>query len=158
MPIRLDSADLQLIEALQEDGRRSYADLGQRVGLAVSTVNDRLKKLHGRGVIRDTVARVDPIALGLHVCAFVQVLNAEPEREPDILDHFRSMPEVQECHCVTGEYSFLLKVRAASTKALWVFLREQIHVIPGISRTNTMIALNSAKEETALPVYYPEDE
>ena len=148
----MDQIDRQLLRLVQEDGKRSYAELGQEVGLAVSTVNERLKKLQAQGVIRRYVALVDPVALGLEICAFVQVMITEPEMELSFNDRMMELPEVLECHSIAGEFSYLLKVRVPDTQALEVFLRERIKSIPGVSRTHSMIAMTSPKETNVLPV------
>ena len=105
----MDQIDLKLLGHLQRNAKLSYAELGRRVGLVVSTVNERLKKLQARGIIRAYVAVVNPKALGLDICAFVQVLMAEPDLESAFVAQMDELPEVQECHCITGAFSYLLK-------------------------------------------------
>ncbi len=148
----MDHIDLKLLGHLQRNAKLSYAELGRRVGLVVSTVNERLKKLQSRGIIRAYVAVVSPKALGLDICAFVQVLMAEPDLESAFVEQMHELPEVQECHCITGEFSYLLKVRVRDTAHLEAFLREKIKSLAGVARTQTMIALSSSKETLALGV------
>ncbi len=148
----MDHIDLSLLTHLQKNAKLSYAELGRRVGLVVSTVNERLKKLQARGVIRAYVAVVNPKALGLDICAFVQVLMAEPDLESAFVEQMHELPEVQECHCITGEFSYLLKVRVRDTAHLEAFLREKIKSLAGVARTQTMIALSTSKETLALGV------
>ena len=148
----MDHIDLKLLGHLQTNAKLSYAELGRRVGLGVSTVNERLKKLQARGIIREYVAVVNPKALGLDICAFVQVLMAEPDLESAFVEQMHQLPEVQECHCITGEFSYLLKVRVRDTTHLEAFLREKIKSLAGVARTQTMIALSTSKETLALGV------
>ena len=148
----MDHIDLKLLGHLQRNAKLSYAELGRRVGLVVSTVNERLKKLQARGVIRAYVAVVNPKALGLDICAFVQVLMAEPDLESAFVERMHDLSEVQECHCITGEFSYLLKVRVRDTAHLEAFLREKIKSLAGVARTQTMIALSTSKETLALGV------
>ncbi len=148
----MDHIDLKLLGHLQRNAKLSYAELGRRVGLVVSTVNERLKKLQARGIIRAYVAVVNPKALGLDICAFVQVLMAEPDLESAFVEQMHELPEVQECHCITGEFSYLLKVRVRDTAHLEAFLREKIKSLAGVARTQTMIALSTSKETLALGV------
>jgi Lrp/AsnC family leucine-responsive transcriptional regulator len=128
----------------------SYAALGDRVGLSISAVNERLKKLHARGVIGGCVALLAPRAVGLDVCAFVQVLIERPEHDEAFLAAIEEMPAVLECHHVTGDFSYLLKVRVPDTASLESFLSRQIKALGGVVRTQTVIALSSPKESTAL--------
>jgi Lrp/AsnC family leucine-responsive transcriptional regulator len=146
----MDEVDRALLLLLQEDCRMSYGDLGNRVGLSISAVNERLKKLHARGVIRGCVAVLEPRAVGLDVCAFVQVLIERPEHNEGFLESIGAMPAVLECHYLTGEFSYLLKVRVADTAALESFLSRELKGLAGVVRTHTAIALSSAKETTVL--------
>ncbi len=148
----MDQIDLKLLGHLQRNAKLSYAELGRRVGLVVSTVNERLKKLQARGIIRAYVAVVNPKALGLDICAFVQVLMAEPDLESAFVEQMDELPEVQECHCITGAFSYLLKVRVRDTAHLETFLRAKIKSLAGVARTQTMIALSTSKETLALGV------
>ena len=147
----MDVIDRQLLALLQQNGKLSYAELGRRVGIAISTVNDRLKKLHAAGAIRGQVALVHPQAVGLDVCAFMQILTDRPENEKILLEHLLDMPEVQECHHITGEFSYLLKLRARNTEHLESLLG-QIKPLPGVLRTYTLVVLSSPKETTAVPL------
>jgi Lrp/AsnC family transcriptional regulator, leucine-responsive regulatory protein len=146
----LDDIDRRIIQAIQADCRRSYAAIGAAVGLSISGVNERLKRLQRRGVVRGCVAVVEPRAVGLDVCAFVRVLLERPEHEPGFLEGIAALPAVQEAHHVTGDYSYLLKVRVRDTAALEGVLSGRIKALPGVVRTETQIALSTPKETTAL--------
>src|SRR4051812_26198520 len=122
----MDEVDKQILRHMQEDDRISYGDLGVRVGLSISAVNERLKKLHGSGAIRRCVAVVEPRAVGLDICAFVQVLLDKPSSTAPFLARMKERPEVLECHHVTGDFSYLLKVRARDTSHLEIVLTEII--------------------------------
>ena len=148
----MDDVDRALLELVQVDGRRPYAELAAEVGLSLSAVNERLRRLRARGVVRGVVALLDPRAVGLDVLAFVQVLLDRPEHEAEFLAGVTAMPEVLECHHVTGEWSYLLKVRTRDTGHLETVLGTGIKALPGVVRTQTLIALSSPKETTALDV------
>lgn len=148
----MDAIDRQIVALLQRDSRLSYAEIGGRVGLSVSAVNERLKKLAARGVVRAFVAIVDAQAVGFALCAFVQVLVDRPEHEAAFVTHLTRTPEVQECHHVTGDYSYLLKIRARDTAHLEALLGDRIKSLPGVVRTQTIVVLSTPKESTELPV------
>lgn len=151
----LDDIDLALLRLLQEDDRRSYAELGEEVGLSISGVNARLKKLTGTGVVRRFSAQLEPAAVGLELCAFIQVVLDRPEHDEGFLAVIAAMPAVLECHHVTGDFSYLLKVRVQSTSDLERLISTEIKRIPGVSRSYTAIALSSPKESTVLPLRRP---
>lgn len=148
----IDKLDRRILGLLQRDAKLTNAELGQRVGLSVSAVNERVRKLQAAGVIRGFAARLDPEALGRGICAFVLVLIERPEQEAAFLEAVASAKQVQECHHVTGDYSYLLKLRVGSTAELERTLRQGLKALPGVVRTQTMIALSSPKESFALDV------
>lgn len=148
----MDQLDLAILDHIQHDAKAKQADIARAAGVAVSTVNDRLQRLQHRGVVVGFEAHVAPDKLGFSVCAFVQVLIAEPEHEREFISKIRQLDQVQECHCITGDFSYLLKVRALTPANLEQFLRDDVKSIPGVVRTNTLIALSTAKETSALPL------
>lgn len=148
----MDDTDRKIIAHIQHDGRGSYGDIGAAVGLSVSAVNERLKKLLASGTITGWEARVAPRALGLDVLAFVHVLLDRPEHDGAFRAAMAASARVQECHHLTGEWSYLLKVRVSDIAALERFLTEELKVLPGVVRSHTAVALSSVKETAALPV------
>jgi Lrp/AsnC family leucine-responsive transcriptional regulator len=148
----MDELDRKIIAHIQADGRASYAEIGAAAGLSVSAVNERLKKLQASGAVTGFGARVSPAAVGLHLLAFVQVLLERPEHDASFRAAMHDTPAVQECHHVTGEWSYLLKVRVPTTADLERFLTERLKTLPGVVRSHTVIALSSPKETPTLPV------
>lgn len=146
----LDDTDRQLLALLQKDDRVSLADLGKGVGLAASSVNERIKRLTTRGVIQGFHARVAPDALGLDLLAFVFVGWSDPAVEGPFLARVQASTAVLECHHVTGTWNYLIKIRLPNTRELERFLATVIKETPGVQRTETIIALSSAKETTTL--------
>ncbi len=148
----LDTHDRQLLAQVQINSRLSYAELGERVGLSASAVHERLRKLHAQGVIRGFGARLEPQALGLDLCAFIQVLIDRPEHDATFVAAMEALPEVLECHHVTGDYGYLLKVRTRDAHSLERLIAGSIKSLPGAVRTFTTVALSTAKETASLPV------
>lgn len=148
--MELDAIDRMLLCELQRDDRTSYADLGKRVGLSISGVNARLKKLTAAGLVRRFAAQLEPTTVGFELCAFVQVVLERPEHDVPFIAAVAEIPAILECHHVTGDFSYLLKIRVRNTAALERLLSEHIKRLPGVIRTHTMIALSSPKETTAL--------
>lgn len=148
----LDAIDQQLLGLLQDNCRLSYAELGEKVGLSISAVNERLKKLHGQGVIERFVALVSPAAVGLGLCAFVEVAITRPKRASEFLDDLRKRPEVLECHHTTSEYPLLLKIWTRDTASLEEFLNRHVRNQRGVAGTRISVVLSSPKQGTALPL------
>lgn len=147
----MDDVDRKLIAFAQIEGRASYAEMGAAAGLSVSAVNERLKKLTAAGVIAGWGARISARALGLDILAYVSVLVERPEHESGFRAAMMDCPEVLECHHVTGEWSYMLKVRVADTAAFERFLGARLKPLPGVGRTHTVIALSSVKDSAVLP-------
>jgi Lrp/AsnC family leucine-responsive transcriptional regulator len=146
----VDEIDHQLVQLLQENGRATQLQLAREVGLSQPAVAERIRKLEARGVIRGYTARVDAVALGKDVLAFVGVSLEHPKHFEPFTTRVLGLTEVLECHRVAGEDSFLLKVRTENTRALDELLVKTLRMIPGVTRTQTTIALASIKEETRI--------
>lgn len=120
----LDATDRALVAALAADGRATLRTLANTTGLSVSAVQARVRRLEADGVIAGYRAVVDPEAMGLPLTAFIAITPLDPEHEYDIPERLAALPEIEECHSVAGEDSFLLKVRVAGPTALEALIRE----------------------------------
>lgn len=136
--MELDRTDFVLVDALQLDAAQRLEDLARLVGMAPSSVHERLRRLEAAGVIRRWTIECDATALGLPVLAFVGVRATRPCSE--LVDAIARIPSVEECHSVAGAASMLLKVRVESPPAL-LALAEHLRQIPGIEGTETTIVL-----------------
>lgn len=151
----MDQIDRIIIDRLQEDGAQTYAEIGAAAGLSPSAVNDRLKRLRTEGVIRRMTAEIDPEAVGLSLLAFVLVAVNDPQAEARFRAAMKAAPEVLECHHLTGDFSYLVKLRLRDTAHLEHFLMDRLKPLGGIARTHTLIALSSVKESHILSALSP---
>ena len=149
---KLDDTDRHILGLVQQDDRLSLAALGKQVGLAPSSVNDRIRRLVDGGAIQGFHARIAPEAVGLELLAFIFVGWSDPAAEAPFLKRISAATAVQECHHVTGAWNYLLKVRLANTRELEQFLDDAIKNVRGVQRTETLIVLSSAKETAELPL------
>lgn len=150
----MDDIDRKIIDVLQKDGRMAQAQIAEAVGLSVSAVNERVRRLTEAGTFA-IKAVPNPEAVGFGVTAFLLVLLGKPSDDAPFCAAMAEVPEVQEVHHVTGEWSYLLKVRARSVGDLESLMQQRIKTAPGITRSFTMIALSSPKETSALPMVLP---
>ena len=134
------------------DGRSTWAELAQLLGLSAPAAADRVRRLEERGVIRGYSAVVDPEAVGLGVTAFVTVTLEGPEHRAGFLGWVDDAPEVQECHHVAGEGDYLMKVRCATMRDLERVVSDGVKGLAGVARTRTMVVLSTRKETTVLPL------
>jgi len=140
----MDRLDWKIIAELERDGRQSYAELGEQVGLSKSPCWSRVKALEAGHVIEGYAARIDPAALGLAVQSFVEVqirFDAHAEFEAAVLAH----PAVAECHTTAGESDYLLKIFARSADHLDELLRHNLSKLPGVQRLKTTVCLKTIK-------------
>jgi len=113
----LDGTNLALLAELQRDARLSLAELGRRIGLSAPAVAERLARLEADGVIRGYHAEVDPRALGLSLSAVLRIRPA-PRMLRDVADLARASAEVVECHRMTGEDCYLMKLHVRDVEHL----------------------------------------
>ncbi len=150
----MDATDHAVLDLLQHDAGRSDAHIARQVGLSPSGLRKRLDKLERRQVIKGRVALVDRHAVGLGLLCFIQVTLTHHRRGPtqEFTDRIRDLPEVLECHLLTGEHDYLLKVVATDNRHLERVLTEHLAAIPGVDRLHTSIVLNEIKRTTTLPL------
>lgn len=163
-PSGLDEVDRLILDILQRNARTSRAEIGREVGLSGAAVHERIKKLERSGVIRRYAALLDARRSGCDLLAYVQVFIDHPRNEAVFLEEVGRMPEVQECHRVTGSATCLLKVRVGDRLGLQRLILDRVNAISGVQRTETVVVLSSTKESPRLhlvssrPVDEPRDE
>ena len=150
-PERISPNDARILGVLQRDGRRPYADLGADVGMSGPSAHERVKKLEGRGVITGYAALVDPRALGYDILAFSWVTQAPGTVSNDLTAAFAAIPEIEECHHITGEADYLIKVRARDTRDLERVLR-RVQTTKDVFQTETDVVFSSGFERRPLHV------
>ena len=150
----LDGLDKSLLRALQTDGRLSNVQLARKISLSPPATHARLKQLEKDGYIRQYTAVVDREKAGYDLLCFIHIAMQMHQFEQ--VDKFRKliqkMPEVLECHHITGEYDYLLKVVLRNRKDLERFVVDRLTPIPGVSRIHTSLVFTEVKSTTALPL------
>jgi len=146
---RIDETDARILYLLQRDGRESYADVGQAVGMSGPSAHERVKKLESRGIIRGYAAIIDPTLVGYGVLAFIFIKQVPGTIATDLTGNFIDIDEIEECHHLAGEADYLLKVRATDTRHLERVLH-QIQQVPHVFTTETQVVFSSAFERRPL--------
>jgi DNA-binding Lrp family transcriptional regulator len=152
--VTLDETDLAILRILQADGRISNADLARQISLSPPATYARVRRLEEQGLIRRYVALLDPELAGYDLLCFVHVsLQLHQSQQVEgFKEAIRQMPEVLECHHVTGDYDYLLKVALRNRKDLERFAVERLTPVSGVARIHTSLVLRVVKETTALPL------
>jgi Lrp/AsnC family transcriptional regulator, leucine-responsive regulatory protein len=146
----IDGTDLLLASLLIQDGRSTLKSLAEVSGLSVSAVQARVRRLEADKIVRGYTADVDPDAIGLPLAAIIAITPLDTAHEYDIPERLATLSEIESCHSVAGEDSFMLFVRVASPTALEALIRE-IRRRANVS-TRTTVVLQTFFERPARPV------
>ena len=145
----MDKIDWKILAELESDGRLSFADLSDRVGLSKSPCWTRVRELEAAGVIQGFGAQLDPVALGLPVLCYVSVrvrFDGHSEFEAAAVAH----PAVIECHTTAGDSDYLLRIYARSNEHVDELLRHELSKLPGVHRLSTSVCLKTIKDRAPL--------
>ncbi|MCP5085257.1 MAG: Lrp/AsnC family transcriptional regulator [Rhodobacteraceae bacterium] len=143
-----DRTDYKILSILQETGDISMSALSDKIGLSLSACHRRVKLLEVEGIITNYSAQLDRKSLGLEVQVFIEV-KLDNQRRQDIEafeDAIANMPEVLECHMISGEFDYLMRVAAQNTSEYEQLYRNRLSMIPSISQMKTLISLSAVKE------------
>ena len=146
----MEELDRRIIGLLSQDGRMSFTDLGKVTGLSTSAVHQRVRKLEERGVIQGYRAVVDQDAVGMPLLAFISVTPLDPAAPDDVADRLRDIVDLEACHSVAGEESYILKARVATPGDLEDLLA-RVRSGANVS-TRTTVVLSTPWEERPHPV------
>lgn len=145
----LDEIDRRILELLQMDCKLPLAKIGERVGLSAPSIVERVRKLESEGFITGYHAHLDARRLGMDITAFIGVSVVHPKSITVFETQLAQLPDVLECHHVTGGYTLLLKVKTRDTQSLERLI-QALRSIEGVERTETSVVLSTKVERTAI--------
>ena len=148
----MEDTDLQIVAALAADGRMSYTDLAEKIGLSVSAVHQRVRRLEQRGVIKGYTARVDHDALDLPMTAFIAIKPIDAAAPDDAPDRLAHLAEIEACYSIAGEDNYLLLVRVPNPTGLERLLQD-IRIAANVT-TRTTIVLSTPYENRVPKIGY----
>lgn len=148
----LDEVDFHILDILQDEAQISNAEIAKRVNLSPPATHARIKRLEKEGYIDRHVVILNQEKLGYDLLSFIFMSTNihQHEKLKALEEALESIPEVLECHCITGEYDYLLKVANKDRRELENFIRK-LNTL-GISRIQTSLALREIKYSTVLPI------
>lgn len=153
-PIKLDPTDKKILEILQENGKITNAQLAQDVGLSPAPTLERVRKLENCGLIKSYHAEVDTQKLGLGVTIFLLV-SLSGHRKNQILsfvDQINQVPEVIECHHITGTGDFLLKILTKDMTSYQALILNKLVEIDQMGNMQSMVVLSTFKDSKVMPI------
>lgn len=151
----IDEIDLKILSFLVNNARMPFLEIARECGVSGAAIHQRVRKLETNGVITGSRLLVKPQALGLNVCAFISITLSEANKYPEVVSSLKHIPEIVECHFVTGRAALLLKVYCFDNDHLMEVLLNTIQKIPYIQSTDTMISLDEAFERQVWVKDYP---
>lgn len=150
----IDETDKEILRLLQASGRISNADIARQVGLSAPATHARVRRLEDAGVIRQYATLLDRETIGFDMVCFINV--SLQLHQFDAIERFKElvqdMPEVLECHHITGEFDYLLKAVFRNRDELQEFVVNKLTPIPGMARINTSLVLIEIKATQQLPI------
>lgn len=156
---KLDRIDLNILKILQQEGRISYVELADKVGLSTTPCMERVKRLEQDNIIEGYQAKVNPSAVGLNLLVFVEI--SLHYQSPSAFDDFKKavadLPNIMECHLISGQSDYLLKTRISEMSEYRQLLGDLLINLPGIKESKSYIVMEAVKDNQALPVRPQED-
>jgi Lrp/AsnC family leucine-responsive transcriptional regulator len=148
----MDSLDKKALQYLVRHGRATWADLGELLDLSAPSAADRVRKLEEQKIIRGYAALIDAASLGYALTAFIAVTLASHRNRAVFLRGIEKLDQIVECHHVSGDDDYLLKVRCRGTQDLDHLLAAELKEKIGVARTRTTIVLSTSKESVHVPI------
>ncbi|MGY1425946.1 winged helix-turn-helix transcriptional regulator [Lysobacter sp. A289] len=150
----IDKIDRNILRILQQEGRISFTELGERVGLSTTPCTERVRRLERDGVITGYHARLDPHQLGAGLLVYVEISLAY--KSGDIFEEFRAaalrLPHVLECHLVSGDFDYLIKARISEMASYRKLLGNTLLTMPNVRDSKSYIVMEEVKETLSLPL------
>ena len=143
---QIDATDQKILSFLVNNARMPFLEIARECGVSGAAIHQRVKKMENLGIITGSRLLVKPQSIGLNVCAFVAISIAQANRYQEVIDAIKKIPEVVECHFVTGRHALLLKLFCTNHDHLMEILINTIQNIPGVLQTETMISLDQSIE------------
>ncbi len=142
--IQIDDLDRKILDIITKNARVPYLEVARECNVSGAAIHQRVQRLIKAGVIRGSEFKVDPALVGFKTCAYIGVFLEHPGHYRNIIEEFKRIPEIIECHYTTGNYSLFIKVYTRDNEHLRNILTDKIQIIPGIMRTETLISLEES--------------
>lgn len=153
-PKPLDKVDRRILRELQNNARVTNIELAKRVNLSPTPCAERVKSMEKHGYIEQYQTKINPRVVNLELLVFVEITLLRTS--PDVFEEFRQavieLPQVLECHLVSGNFDYLIKARVADMTAYRKLLGETLLTLPGVSDSRTYVVMEEVKETQNLPI------
>ena len=157
MTPKLDKKDLAILALMQENSKLTARQIAQKIGVPITTVFAKTKRMEELGIIKGYRAILSPEKLDANTAAFVLAsvsyrtrTNESPVSQRTVAEEITEFPEVQEVYVITGDWDLLIKLRAESVEAVGKFVVDKLRLVEGLEKTLTCMVFETIKETTAV--------
>ncbi len=137
----IDGLDEKILKLITRNARIPFLEVARECGVSGAAIHQRVQRLLNIGVVSGSEFIVNPQKLGYNTCAYMGIYLDKATCHGKVVTELEKIPEIVECHYITGQYAIFIKVQTKTNKHLKKLIDEQIQVIEGISRTETFISL-----------------
>lgn len=142
--VTLDATDRKILKFLVKNARMPYLEIARECGISGAAIHQRIRKLEDSGVIMGSRMTVSPKMLGFDVCAFIAIRIQDPQMNISVVEKLKHIPEIVECHFITGTYNMMIKLYCVDNDHLMQTIFDEILRVQGISTTQTYISLSES--------------
>ena len=140
----LDATDRKILRYLIKNARTPFLEIARECGISGAAIHQRIKKLEDMGVIQGSRLVVAPKSLGFDVCAFISIRVSDIAQQQDTVERLKEIPEIVECHYITGSYNLMVKIYCIDNEHLMRTIFDKILHVQGVSSTQTYMSLNES--------------
>ena len=142
--IVIDKIDRKILQLLVRNARMPFLEIARECGISGAAIHQRIRKLEDMGVIQGSRLVVAPKSLGFDVCAFISIRVSDITRQQDTVERLKDIPEIVECHYITGSYNLMVKLYCIDNEHLMRTIFDKILHVQGVSSTQTYMSLNES--------------
>ena len=141
---QIDSLDKKILALITKNARIPYLEVARECNVSGAAIHQRIQRLMKLGIVSGSEFTLDPKKVGFHTCAYVGIFLDNAGLYPEVVEKLKLIPEITQCHYITGGYSIFIKVYTRNNEDLKHVLVDKVQSIPGVSRTETFISLEES--------------
>jgi Lrp/AsnC family transcriptional regulator for asnA, asnC and gidA len=141
---QIDKLDKKILALITKNARIPYLEVARECNVSGAAIHQRIQRLMKLGIVSGSQFTLDPKKIGFHTCAYVGIFLDNAGLYPEVVEKLEKIPEITQCHYITGGYSIFIKVYTRNNEDLKHVLVDKVQAIPGVSRTETFISLEES--------------
>jgi Lrp/AsnC family transcriptional regulator for asnA, asnC and gidA len=141
---QIDELDRKILSLITKNARIPYLEVARECKVSGAAIHQRIQRLSKMGVITGSEFVISPKKIGFPTCAYVGIFLDSAHLYPEVVSQLRNIPEITQCHYITGGYSIFIKIFTRDNEDLKHVLVDKVQAIPGVSRTETFISLEES--------------